>query len=91
MTSLTPSALIATAKSSGRVPPSLVSEDRIIDGGIFESTLSKCLDEGLNLSSDLSTNPSVAETFSFALKIGAEICPSEVDPFTVELDPSRSC
>ena len=46
MTSLTPSALIATAKSSGRVPPSLVSEDRIIDGGIFESTLSKCLDEG---------------------------------------------
>jgi hypothetical protein len=41
-----PSSLIATAKSSGYCAPSLLSEERIIDGGVFESTLLSCLDGG---------------------------------------------
>jgi hypothetical protein len=49
MASIVPSSLIATAKSSGRCAPSLLSEDRIIDGGVFESTLLRCLDGGENL------------------------------------------
>jgi hypothetical protein len=46
MASALPSSLIATAKSSGRFSPSLLSEERIIDGGVFESTLLRCLDGG---------------------------------------------
>ncbi|KAL7513378.1 hypothetical protein ACHAXN_010429 [Cyclotella atomus] len=65
MASIVPSSLIATAKSSGRCAPSLLSEDRIIDGGVFESTLLRCLDGGLTLSSD----PSITQVFSSALKL----------------------
>ena len=46
MASAVPSSLISTAKSSGRCTPSLISEERIIDGGVFESTLLSCLDGG---------------------------------------------
>ena len=46
MASAPPSTLIATAKASGRCSPSLIGEDRIIDGGVFESNLLRSLDGG---------------------------------------------
>lgn len=46
MATATPSSLVSIAKSSGRCPPSLLSEDRIIDGGAFELALLRSLDGG---------------------------------------------
>eukprot|EP00970_Alexandrium_tamarense_P014538 scaffold4185_cov163-Alexandrium_tamarense.AAC.8 len=36
--------LLSVARASGRCPPSLIGEDRIINGGAFELTLSRALD-----------------------------------------------
>mmetsp|Transcript_19889 Transcript_19889/g.29959 ORF Transcript_19889/g.29959 Transcript_19889/m.29959 type:complete len:86 (-) Transcript_19889:615-872(-) len=58
--------LLSLAKSSGRCPPSLIVEGRIIQGSQFEATLLHALDgQGMILSSE----PNAVEVFSSAMKV----------------------
>ena len=43
-TSTTPSSLLPLAKASGRCPPSLIRDEQIIEGGVFEMACLKALD-----------------------------------------------
>ena len=38
-----PTSLIPTAKASGRCPPSLIRDEQIIEGGVFEMAMLKAL------------------------------------------------
>ena len=43
-----PATLLPAAKASGRCPPSLISNDRIVEGGVFEMAMLRALDLGSN-------------------------------------------
>ena len=44
MSTTTPSSLLPLAKASGRCPPSLIRDEQIIEGGVFEMACLKALD-----------------------------------------------
>lgn len=44
-TMMDPSSLIPLAKASGRCPPSLIRDESIVEGGVFEMALLRALDQ----------------------------------------------
>ncbi|KAL7542504.1 hypothetical protein ACHAXR_011835 [Thalassiosira sp. AJA248-18] len=68
MNSNVPATLLPAAKASGRCPPSLIRNDQIIEGGVFEMAMLRALDrtsQGLILSSELNAT----ENFTSAMKV----------------------
>jgi len=68
MNPLAPSTLLPAAKASGRCPPSLIRNESIIEGGVFEMAMLRALDrasQGLTLSPE----PNASENFTSAMKV----------------------
>ena len=61
--------LLSMAKTSGRCPPSLIGEGRIIEGSQFESKLLLALDGASSQGLILSSEPNAAEIFTSAMKV----------------------
>eukprot|EP00581_Thalassiosira_minuscula_P001952 CAMPEP_0183747954 /NCGR_PEP_ID=MMETSP0737-20130205/67521_1 /TAXON_ID=385413 /ORGANISM="Thalassiosira miniscula, Strain CCMP1093" /LENGTH=819 /DNA_ID=CAMNT_0025983671 /DNA_START=1075 /DNA_END=3534 /DNA_ORIENTATION=+ len=70
MNPLAPSTLLPAAKASGRCPPSLIRNQSIIEGGVFEMAMLRALDrasQGLTLSPE----PNASENFTSAMKMAS--------------------
>jgi hypothetical protein len=65
------SALLQRARESGKCPPSLLTEDRVVDADGFEASVTRVLDAG---AFSLASDANVAQEFSSVLQVSLDCC-----------------